>query len=157
MLVVLLLTSCGMFQQEPQPLPPVKIITEVIKPELYPPPLPRELQIENVRWHVLTRDNIEEKMSEIEEMLGGSFVVFAVTPQAYENMAFNLQEIKRYIDQSQEIISYFIEVTAPQGKEGWITETQARRAAIENAVIEESIGVPVEERPSFFKRLFNIF
>ena len=154
---LLLLTSCGMFKKDETPLPPVKIITEIIEPELYAPPLPREVQIETVRWFVLTHDNLEEKIAEIEKIQGpGNFAVFAITPQAYENMAFNLQDIKRYIEQSQEIILYFMEATAPQGKEGWLAETQARRQAIEEAVEPEP--EPEEKAPLFgFGDLLKVF
>jgi hypothetical protein len=161
--LMIFLTSCSMFKKEEQrePLPPVKIITEIITPELYAPPLPRVVQIENIEWFVLTRnadeDNIEEQIAEVERVQGpGNFVVFAMTPQAYENMAANLQDIKRYIAQTQEIILYFMEATAPQGKEGWLAETQARRQALEEAVVPEP--EPEEKAPLFgIGDIFKIF
>ena len=39
-------------------------------------------------------------------MQGGTFI-FGMTPQDYENMAFNLQELRRYIRQQKEIIIYY--------------------------------------------------
>ena len=34
-----------------------------------------------------------------------------MTPQDYENMAFNLQELRRYIRQQKEIIIYYRDAT----------------------------------------------
>ena len=44
-------------------------------------------------------------------MQGGTFVIFGMTPQDYENMAFNLQELRRYIRQQKEIIIYYRDAT----------------------------------------------
>lgn len=71
--------------------------------------------------------NLQQKIAEIESMLGGDFVILAVTPDGYENMAANLQEIKRYINQQKEIIYYYREATAPKGKEGWLEENADRQ------------------------------
>ena len=40
-----------------------------------------------------------------------TFVIFGMTPQDYENMAFNLQELRRYIRQQKEIIIYYRDAT----------------------------------------------
>ena len=53
---------------------------------------------------ILSCGNLQQKIAEIEVMLDGDFVIFAVTPEGYERMAANLQEIKRYINQQKEII-----------------------------------------------------
>ena len=79
------------------PPPPVKVITEEVKVDIYQPPLPNEIGLEDVAWFVITKDNWEESVAKVEGLLGGDFVVMALTPKGYENMAYNLQEIRRYI------------------------------------------------------------
>ena len=37
-----------------QPLPPVKVITETVEVEIYSPPLPPEIQLNDVEWKVIT-------------------------------------------------------------------------------------------------------
>ena len=46
----------------------------------------------------------------------GNFVIFGMTPQDYENMAYNLQELRRYIRQQKEIIIYYRDATKVEGQ-----------------------------------------
>ena len=162
---LLLLQSCSLLKPtvpEPLPLPPVKVITETVQLEIYQPPLPPEIQLDDVQWFVLTEGNLEEKIAEVENFTGADFVVFGLTPQSYENMAYNLQEIRRYIRQQTEIIKYYREATKPKGPSGWLEENQNQQSIqleveqnnneVENPVIPETV-----EEPSFFRRLIPNF
>jgi len=125
-LLALILSGCSTFglpkfgfgkKPEPEPLPPkIVTVTETVPLRIYQPPLPQEIALENVKFFVITKDNLEEQTAKIEKILGGGLVVFALTPQSYENMAFNLQEIRRYVRQQKEIILYYREATT--GDEG---------------------------------------
>jgi len=218
----LFLASCSTTGQY-QPLPPVKVITETVEVEIYAPPLPKEINLADIEWKVITntpckpatgkktisndkfyytterfayetyineegeerrrvqRDadgnrveleplvdnagdviqscgNIQQKIAEIEVMLDGDFVIFAVTPEGYERMAANLQEIKRYIGQQKEIIYYYREATAPKGKEGWLEKNKQQQ---DNDVEEKQAQTEAEQEvqqaePSFnLNKLFN--
>tara|TARA_B100001094_G_scaffold273110_1_gene279337 strand:- start:1961 stop:2362 length:402 start_codon:yes stop_codon:yes gene_type:complete len=103
------------------PPPPVKVITEEVKVDIYQPPLPNEIGLENVEWFVITKNNWEESVAKVENLLGGDFVVMALTPKGYENMAYNLQEIRRYIRQQKEIILYYRKATeAADESDEWL-------------------------------------
>ena len=103
------------------PPPPVKVITEEVKVDIYQPPLPNEIGLEDVAWFVITKDNWEESVAKVEGLLGGDFVVMALTPKGYENMGYNLQEIRRYIRQQKEIILYYRKATnAADEAEEWL-------------------------------------
>ena len=125
--LLIMLPGCSSFSlfgrsqpPEPLPLPPVKIITETVQLEIYQPPLPPEIQLDDVQWFVLTESNMTDKIAEVKRFTGSEFVVFGLTPQSYENMAYNLQEIRRYIRQQTEIIKYYREATKVKGSEGWL-------------------------------------
>lgn len=109
------LAGCSMLPRlsDPAPYvpPEVKVVTEQVRMPIYQPPLPAEIRLENVQWYVITENNLEEKIAEIESFIGGEFVVFAMTPQGYENMAYNMQEIRRYIRQQKEVILYYRSAT----------------------------------------------
>ena len=159
---LLLLQSCSLLKPtvpEPLPLPPVKVITETVQLEIYQPPLPPEIQLDDVQWFVLTESNIEEKIKEVESFTGADFVVFGLTPQSYENMAYNLQEIRRYIRQQTEIIKYYREATKPKGSSGWLEENQEQQETqveIEqsnNETTDTTVAPAEPEQPSFFRRL----
>lgn len=191
--LIVFLSACSSMQQMPQPLPPVKVITESVQLEIYQPPLPQAIQMLDVEWKVITntpckpatgenknpkyytterfayedytkedgtsarrvqRDeagqrielealtdqhgeviqvcgNLEQKIAEVEKTLGGDFVVLAITPKGYENMAANLQDIKRFIKQQKEIILYYREATGANtndDKQDWLDKNQQGQA-----------------------------
>jgi hypothetical protein len=131
----LALSGCASFDlfggsKRPEPLPPVKVITETVKAEIYQPPLPQEIAMTDVQFIVITKDNLNEKVAEVERLLGGDFVVVAMTPKGYENMAGNLQELRRYIRQQKEIILYYREVTKTgddADREDWIERNKEKQ------------------------------
>jgi hypothetical protein len=63
---------------------------------------------------VITEDNLEQKIEQIRRLQDADAVVFAITPSDYENMTFNIQELRRYIRQQKEIILYYQEATQPE-------------------------------------------
>ncbi len=99
--------SGQMVQPEPQ------IITVIEKEPLriYQPPLPQEIDLIDVNFFVITEENLEEKVKEIEKILDGQFVIFALTPDGYEKMAENFQEVRRYVRQQKELIVYYRKAT----------------------------------------------
>jgi len=119
LLPMLLLTGCtsfgvdSLFKEDPPPpvIPEVKIIKEEIPLQIYQPPLPAEIKLENVKFLVVNKSNLEEKIQEIEKLLDGDFVAFILTPIGYEKMAYNLQEMQRYMLQQKEIILYYRKAT----------------------------------------------
>jgi hypothetical protein len=114
LITLAMLTGCG-FTNTRTP-EPVEVVTIQIPLEIYQPPNINPLQMENVRWYVMTEENIESKMAEIRQRLGGDFVVFAMTPQSYENLSVNIQDIERYIAQQIKIIEYYQQATQPEIK-----------------------------------------
>lgn len=94
---------------------------------------------------ILVCGNIDQKIAEIETMLDGDFVIFAITPVGYEKMAANLQEIKRYINQQKEIIYYYRESTAPKGRQGWLQENSQRQQNQQEVVESDAATKATEE------------
>ena len=160
--LLFLLPGCGFLRPatpEPLPLPPVKVITETVQLEIYQPPLPPEIQLDDVQWFVLTESNLQEKIREVKSFTGADFVVFGMTPQSYENMAYNFQEMRRYIRQQTEIIKYYREATKPKGPEGWLEENQQRQNnQLETEQSNNTITEPeTVEESGFFRRLIPNF
>ena len=107
---LLLVSGCSWFGGKDMPAPYVMpepvVITkiETVPIRIYQPPLPREIDLLDVNFWIITEENYEEKRAEIEKMLDGQFVVFALTPDGYEKMSENLQELRRYFKETKEII-----------------------------------------------------
>lgn len=74
----------------------------VDKPILTLPPVD-ELNLRNVEWHVVTRDNLEEKIAEFEQR-GIPVAFFAVSGTGYEELSLNLNDLRSQIEQLNAII-----------------------------------------------------
>ena len=112
-LIIAFLSGCSFMQRDPLPTPEpiIKTVTEYKTLEIYQPQLPKRIDLQDVEFFVVTEKNLEEQIAKISKMQDGTFVIFGMTPQDYENMAYNLQELRRYIRQQKEIIIYYRNAT----------------------------------------------
>ncbi len=74
--------------------------------------MPREIDLQNPTWIVVNPDNWEEQLQRIEEQ-EGELVFLAMTIPDYEVMAYNMQELKRYITELKDVVVYYRKVTMP--------------------------------------------
>ena len=82
--------------------------------------MPREIDLREPMWMTITPENIDEQLAKIKQQ-EGELVFLAMTIPDYEVMAYNMQELKRYITELKEVVVYYKTVTTPKQKEG---ETQ---------------------------------
>lgn len=129
-LLISLLGGCSYLPQRdplPAPEPIIKTVTEYKTLEIYQPPLPKAIDMQDVEFFVVTEKNLEEQIKKLEKMQDGTYVLFGLTPQDYENMAYNLQELRRYIRQQKEIIIYYRQATQDDENtdaEDWIERNE---------------------------------
>ena len=165
-LTTLSLVGCNsMGAREPRQIPEVKVITEEVRTEIYHPPLPQEVRLEDINWMVITRDNLDEQIIKAEKLLAGDFVVFAVIPTDYENFAWDVQELRRFIRQQKEIILYYRDATGAgqnDEKEEWLNKNKMVQAeqdaeiAEENAEAQEDIEELQADTPSFIEKVGDL-
>lgn len=67
---------------------------------------PKPLQLSDTRVFVVTKDNYEEFVKEFTDAYGDLAFV-ALSMKDYENLALNVADIKRYLEQQNEIIVYY--------------------------------------------------
>ena len=67
---------------------------------------PRGVEMHDVKWYVVTPENIDEFLENFKQNTG-DVVFFAISVPHYENLALNLAELRRYIEQQQSIIVYY--------------------------------------------------
>ena len=108
-----LLGGCSLLQPQPLPAPEpiIKTVTEYKTLEIYQPPLPKAINLQDIEVFVVTEKNFEEQIARLKKLQDGSYVLFGITPLDYENMSYNLQELRRYIRQQKEIIIYYRDAT----------------------------------------------
>ena len=126
----------------------VEIITKPVQIDIVQPVLPRPIDLKEPKWYVVSDSVIIENclkdpetkksncklgredlypegytyldkfIDDIKKNHGGDIVFFAMTVDDYELMAFNTQEIKRYINQLGEVIVYYRNVTINDNEGG---------------------------------------
>ena len=116
---VLLLSSCALMTKPPRE---VEIKTVPIKIKITQPVLPRPIDMKDPQWYVVSEKNIDEFLGRIKKESGGQLVFFAMSPGDYELMAFNLQEIKRYVKELKEVVVYYKTVTTVEEEDNGVTK-----------------------------------
>ena len=72
--------------------------------------MPREIDLREVQWLTITPENYEEQFAIIEAQ-EGELVFLAMTIPDYETMAYNMQELKRYITELKDVVVYYRKLT----------------------------------------------
>ena len=130
-LAVVLLVGCAS-----TPVKEVVIKTKPIEIEIAQPDRPREVKLERPEWFVVNSSNLQEFLEKVRKIQSDEPVFFAFTPQDYEKMSYNLQEIRRYVLQQNEIIVYYEKMTAPKTTEEKSEELRAEQLEETTEVVE---------------------
>lgn len=67
---------------------------------------PKPVQLSDTRVFVVTKDNFDKFEKEFTELYGDLAFV-ALSMKDYENLALNLADLRRYINQQNEVIIYY--------------------------------------------------
>jgi len=95
------------------PTKQVEVVSKPIERTIVQPIMPREIDLKDPYWYVVSNENIDEFLVRIEKE-SGQVVFFAMSVPDYELMAYNMQELKRYINELKEVVVYYKKVTTPQ-------------------------------------------
>ena len=76
---------------------------------------PKPLQLNDTRVFVVNKDNYEEFAKEFKEVYG-ELAFVALSMKDYENLALNIADIKRYVEQQKEIILYYEKAVTEEPK-----------------------------------------
>jgi hypothetical protein len=105
LMVLMLGSSCSLI-----PSKKVEVITKPIERKIVQPILPREIDLKEPYWYVVSEKNIDEFLERVEKE-NGQLVFLAMSVPDYELMAYNMQELKRYINELKEVVVYYRKVT----------------------------------------------
>jgi hypothetical protein len=109
---VLMLGACSVKPGSvaPDPITVERVVTKTVPIAKPSPQVPSvdPLKLRDVNWHVITRDNIEEKFAELEGR-GERPVMFAITTKGYENLSLNMSDIRASLAQHQRILLIYEE------------------------------------------------
>jgi hypothetical protein len=91
---------------------PLIIKKEEVKIQIEHPADPVGVRMLPVKYRVLTRENLDEFLTEIEKTQGKNPVFIGILFSDYENITLNLGDLKRYIEQQKSIIVYYRNISA---------------------------------------------
>ena len=100
--------SCSLIPSKQQ----VEVISKPLERHIVQPVMPREIDLKEPYWYVVSDKNIDEFLARIEKDQG-QVVFLAMSVPDYELMAYNMQELKRYINELKEVVVYYRKVTVP--------------------------------------------
>jgi hypothetical protein len=87
-------------------------VTEIQRTTIPTVSRPKPINLTDTRLYVVNEENLEEFLEEFEAVNGNrAFVAFSV--KDYENLALNIAELRRYINQQGEIIVYYETAVTP--------------------------------------------
>ena len=103
LLLTLLLSSCGYLRK-----PEKEIVVKTVEVQKIVPiqPQPKPVDMIDVKFYVVTEENYEEFKEKFMKT-NNDYVFYAVSVNDYENLAFNMAELYRYIRQQKEIMIYY--------------------------------------------------
>ena len=86
----------------------VKVLSEPVNSVALNPPNIRDLELQGVKWFIVTPENIDEVFKELEEQ-NKDVVLFGITDDGYKGLALNLAQIRELLLQQQAIIKAYKE------------------------------------------------
>ena len=86
---------------------PVEIVTITEPAPMYHPTLPEGVNPAEIEWIVLNPSVMREYIEDYDAGDAPAVAYYGLTSQAYENLANNLADIRRYIRQTLNIIKYY--------------------------------------------------
>lgn len=134
--LILMISGCSLLGPKE-----VEVISKPVQIEIVQPVMPRAINLKEPKWYVVSDTKIIENclkdpdtkkpncklgredlypegytyldkfLDDMKKQHGGDVVFVAMTVEDYELMAYNTQEIKRYINQLGEVIVYYRSVT----------------------------------------------
>ena len=113
LLLSLVISSCSSWN----PLKTIEVKTVEVERNVPLQNRPRQLQLNDIHWYVVTEENFAEFKKKFQEENGDPLVAYVISVKDYETLAIDMAEIKRYIEQQKQIIIYYEEAVKPREKE----------------------------------------
>lgn len=94
-LLAVLVSACSTTRDRPVSIERPRLVVPNVQP----------VSQNSVRWYVITKENAEEKLKELESR--GITTVVVTTQVGYRNLNLNIAELRRYIRQQNAVIATY--------------------------------------------------
>ena len=112
LLLSLLVSSCASWPKLTQ----IEVQTVEVERNIPIQNRPQQLNLSDITWYVVTKENFEEFKKRYEKE-NGMFLFYVISVRDYETLSLNMAEIKRYIEQQKQIIIYYEKAIVPEKEE----------------------------------------
>ena len=109
--LAILLSSCSW-----KPEKEIVTVETIVKPAITLAQRPRPVEFDELKVKVITEANVQEVIQEMKTNQG-QFLVYALDPVTFKNLAIGIEEIKRYIEQQNDIIVYYEKAVTDEPEE----------------------------------------
>ena len=109
--LLLLSSGCSSWRE----VLPVEIKTVEVERKIPTQKRPRAVKMNDVYFYVVTEENFAAFKERFQKE-NGDLLFYALSVRAYETISLNMAELKRFIDQQQQIIVYYEKAVAPKEK-----------------------------------------
>jgi len=109
--LAILLSSCSW-----KPEKEIVTVETIVKPTIAIAQRPRPVEFDELKVKVITEANVQEVIQEMKTNQG-QFLVYALDPVTFKNLAIGIEEIKRYIEQQNDIIIYYEKAVTDEPEE----------------------------------------
>jgi len=109
--LAILLSSCSS-----RPEKEIVTVETIVKPTIAIVQRPRPVEFDELKVKVITEANVQEVIQEMKTNQG-QFLVYALDPVTFKNLAIGIEEIKRYIEQQNDIIVYYEKAVTDEPEE----------------------------------------
>jgi len=99
-----------------RPEPQIVTVTNTVKTTVPIVAHPKQVQLNDVKIYVVSKENYDEFVKEFESKNGGDAYI-AISVKDYENLSLNFAELRRYIEQQKQIIVYYENAVKPDDTE----------------------------------------
>ena len=114
--LAILLSSCSS-----RPEKEIVTVETIVKPTIAIAQRPRPVEFDELKVKVITEANVQEVIQEMKTNQG-QFLVYALDPVTFKNLAIGIEEIKRYIEQQNDIIVYYEKAVTDEPEEEVLDE-----------------------------------
>ena len=110
LLLSLLISSCSTWDK----LTRIEVQTVEVERNVPLQNRPRQLQLSDIYWYVVTEENFVEFKKRFLKENGDPLVAYVISVKDYETLAIDMAEIMRYLDQQKQIIIYYEKAVKPK-------------------------------------------
>jgi hypothetical protein len=97
------------------PEPKIVTVTNTVKTTIPTVPRPKAVQLNDIKIYIVSEKNYD-KFKTAFEAKNGTDAYVGISIKDYENLSLNFAELRRYIEQQQQIILYYEKAVKPDEK-----------------------------------------